>query len=152
VYRKSLADQECSIARALDVVGEWWTLLILRDAFRGVHRFDDFLSSLGIARNVLAVRLAKLVEHGLLERRPVTGHAGRHEYRLTAKGRDLQPVLLGLLRWGDRWAAPDGEPPVVLAHTGCGHDADPRLVCGHCGGELHPGNVRRRGSEAVAAG
>ena len=152
MYRKSLADQECSIARALDVVGEWWTLLILRNAFRGVHRFEDFLTSLGIARNVLAVRLAKLVDHGLLERRPVADHAGRHEYRLTAKGRDLQPVLLGLLRWGDRWAAPDGEPPVVLAHTGCGHDADPRLVCGYCGGELHPVNVRRRGSEVPAAG
>jgi DNA-binding HxlR family transcriptional regulator len=143
VYRKSLADQECSIARALDVVGEWWTLLILRDAFRGVHRFDDFLSSLGIARNVLAVRLAKLVEHDILERRPVAGHAGRHEYRLTEKGRDLQPVLLALLRWGDRWTAED-EPPVVLDHTACGHDADPRVVCGYCGGELHPGNVRRR--------
>jgi DNA-binding HxlR family transcriptional regulator len=152
VYRKSLADQECSIARALDVVGEWWTLLILRDAFRGVHRFDDFLSSLGIARNVLAVRLTKLVEHEVLERRPVPGHAGRHEYRLTEKGRDLQPVLLTLLRWGDRWTAEDGEPPVILDHTGCGHDADPKVVCGHCGGELHPGNVRRHAPDRSLAG
>jgi DNA-binding HxlR family transcriptional regulator len=149
--RASFEDMNCSVARSLEIIGEWWTLLILRDAFRGVHRFYDFLSSLGIARNVLAVRLTKLVEHDILERRPVAGHAGRHEYRLTEKGRDLQPVLLALLRWGDRWTAED-EPPVVLDHTGCGHDADPKLVCGHCGGELHPGNVRRRGSEVRAAG
>jgi DNA-binding HxlR family transcriptional regulator len=151
VYRKSLADQECSIARTLDVVGEWWTLLILRDAFRGVHRFEEFQGSLGIARNVLTVRLGKLVDHGILERRPVPEHAGRHEYRLTEKGLDLQPVLLGLLRWGDRWATGDDEPPVVLTHTGCGYDADPRLVCGRCGGALHPGNVRRRGGAPTPA-
>ncbi len=144
MYRKSLADQSCSIARSLDVVGEWWTLLILRDAFRGVRRYEDFLTSLGIARNVLAVRLAKLVDSDILERVPVPEHAGRHEYRLTEKGRDLQPVLLSLLRWGDRWAIHEDEaPPVVLDHTGCGHEADPRLVCGSCGAELHPGNVRR---------
>jgi hypothetical protein len=93
-----------------------------------------------------------LVDQTLLDRRPVAAHAGRHEYRLTDKGRDLQPVLLALLRWGDRWTAEDGEPPVVLDHTGCGHDADPRLVCGHCGGELHPGNVRRRASEVAETG
>ena len=145
MYRKSLADQECSIARALDVVGEWWTLLILRDAFRGIRRFDDFLDSLGIARNVLAARLAKLVEHGILERRPLTDHAGRHEYRLTEKGLDLQAVVISLMRWGDRWTTAGEDPPVVLTHAGCAHDAEPVLTCGHCGGELHPGNVRRRG-------
>lgn len=144
MYRKSLADQSCSIARSLDVVGEWWTLLILRDAFRGVRRYEDFQSSLGIARNVLAARLSKLVDAGILRRVPLPEHAGRHEYRLTDKGLDLQPVLLSLLRWGDRWATEEGEdPPLVLDHTGCGHEADPRLVCGNCGAELHPGNVRR---------
>ncbi len=147
MYRKSLADQSCSIARSLDVVGEWWTLLILRDAFRGVKRYEDFQSSLGIARNVLATRLTKLVDAGIMRRDPLPDHAGRHEYRLTDKGLDLQPVLLSLLRWGDRWATePGANPPLVLDHTGCGHDADPRLVCGSCGAELHPGNVRRHQS------
>jgi len=145
VYRKSLADQECSIARALDVVGEWWTLLILRDAFRGIRRFDDFLDSLGIARNVLSVRLAKLVDHGILERRALPEHAGRHEYRLTEKGQDLQAVVISLMAWGDRWTAVDEDPPVVLTHAGCDHDARPVLTCGHCGGHLDPRNVRRRG-------
>lgn len=148
MYRKSFADQECSIARTLEVVGEWWTLLILRDAFRGVRRFEDFLDSLGIARNVLTVRLHKLVDEGILERRPTAEHAGRSEYRLTPKGLDLQPVLLSLMRWGDHWTTAGESPPVVLTHAGCDHDADPVLACGHCGGELSPGNVRRSGASA----
>ena len=144
MYRKSLAGQDCSIARSLDVVGEWWTLLIVRDAFRGVRRFDDFSKSLGIARNVLAARLAKLVDHGILERHPLPDHHGRSEYRLTEKGRELQPVVISLMRWGDRWTADASGPPVVLRHEDCGHALEPTLTCAHCGGEVHAANVRRQ--------
>ena len=132
--------QNCSIARALEVVGERWTPLILRDAFRGTTRFEDFQASLGIARNVLSARLARLCEEGILERRRYQERPARDEYLVTAKGADLQPVLLGLLRWGDRHAAPDG-PPVVLTHTACGHELEPVLVCGHCRQAPAPGSV-----------
>lgn len=95
--------QDCSVARALEVVGERWTLLILRDAFLGVRRFDDFQRSLGVARNVLNARLQRLVEHGLLERRRYQERPERFEYRLTEMGLDLLPVIEALMRWGDRW-------------------------------------------------
>src|SRR5687767_5069851 len=101
--RTSFADMNCSIAQALEVVGEWWTLLILRDVFLGVRRFDDFQKRLGIARNVLADRLDTLVERGILERRPYQDRPPRDEYVLTEKGRDLLPVIHALREWGDRW-------------------------------------------------
>ncbi len=108
----SLADWNCSIARTLDVVGEWWTLLILRDAFRGTRRFDDFQASLGLARSVLTARLSKLTEHGVLERRAYSEHPPRYEYRLTEKGRALFPVIAALIAWGDQWApTPAGTRP-----------------------------------------
>lgn len=143
---KTYEGQDCSIARSLEVIGERWTLLILRDAVRGTRRFDDFLAGLGIARNILAVRLSRLVDEGLLERVQYQERPVRHEYRLTPKGSDLQPVLMGLLAWGDRYCpCPDG-PPAVLTHTDCGHQLDPVIECAHCGGrvdnakvEIHPG-------------
>src|SRR5437588_10055882 len=101
----------CSVARTLGLVGEWWTLLVLRDSFRGVRRFDDFQRNLGIARNVLADRLATLVEAGILERRRYQERPERFEYRLTDKGRDLYPVIVTLMQWGDRWAADPSGPP-----------------------------------------
>src|SRR5438093_5787947 len=119
--RTRFADMHCSVARSLDVVGEWWTLLVLRDAFRGVRRFEDFQRDLGIARNVLSDRLQTLVDHGILERRRYSDRPPRDEYRLTAKGLDLYPVIVGLLQWGDKWAADDG-PPVILRHKACGHE------------------------------
>ena len=100
----SLADWNCSIAKTLDVVGEWWTLLILRDAFGGTRRFDEFQASLGLARSVLTARLEKLTDHGILERRAYTQHPPRYEYHLTEKGRALFPVGTALLTWGDKWA------------------------------------------------
>jgi DNA-binding HxlR family transcriptional regulator len=127
----------CSIARALDVLGEWWTLLVVREAFRGVRRFDGFVERLGIAPNILSTRLKKLVEHGILEARQYAGHPARREYRLTAKGRELFPVIIALLQWGDRWYAEDG-PPAVLVHDECEHPADPQFTCGHCGAVLDP--------------
>jgi DNA-binding HxlR family transcriptional regulator len=132
---------DCSVARTLEVIGERWSLLILRDAFYGVKRFDDFQADLGIARNVLTDRLKKLVERGVLSRRPYEERPPRYEYRLTEKGRDLLPVVLSMMRWGDRWEA-TGERPVTLSHTTCGHETEPVTVCSHCGEELELRNVR----------
>jgi DNA-binding HxlR family transcriptional regulator len=140
--RTSFETMNCSIARTLEVVGEWWTLLILRDAFRGVTRFDDFQENLGIARNVLTARLKTLVEHEILERRRYQEHPERHEYLLTERGLDLFPVIASLMRWGDRWAAGPEGPPVVLVHEACGHDAHPVLTCSHCGSEATATSMR----------
>jgi DNA-binding HxlR family transcriptional regulator len=131
--RTSFAALDCSIAQTLEVVGEWWTLLILRDAFLGVRRFEEFQRDLGIARNILTDRLNRLVEHGILERRPYQTQPPRSEYRLTEKGLDLYPVLLSLMRWGDRWAAGTAGPPLTLTHRDCGHEGLPVMSCAHCG-------------------
>lgn len=133
--RRDFAQMECSVARTLEVVGERWTLLILRDALYGVRRFDDFRRDLGIARNILTDRLNKLVDHGVLERHLYEEHPPRHEYRLTDKGRDLLPVVLTMMRWGDRWAT-DVEPPVTLTHTTCGRTTAPTVCCSECGDPL----------------
>jgi len=138
--KKDLAS-ECSIARTLDVIGDRWSLLILRDGFYGVRRFEDFQHDLGVARNVLADRLAKLVERGVFERRLYAERPPRYEYRLTAKGRDLMPVLLTMMRWGDDWEGDDARPPVKLVHVGCGHATHAVLDCAHCGERLNLANV-----------
>ncbi len=134
--------QVCSVARTLEVVGERWTLLIVRDAFLGVRRFEDFQRSLGVARNVLSSRLQLLVEHGLLERRRYQEHPERYEYRLTASGRDLQVTLVALMEWGDRHRSE--QPPRLVGHRGCGGQARAVLVCEDCGEELPPGRVESR--------
>jgi DNA-binding HxlR family transcriptional regulator len=126
----------CSIAQTLEVVGEWWTLLIVRDAVLGVTRFDDWQRRLGIARNVLSARLDALVEHGILERRRYQDHPPRDEYVLTRKGRDLAPVIEALRTWGDRHASPDG-PPVLMIHDDCGEAVHSVAHCSHCGERLH---------------
>jgi DNA-binding HxlR family transcriptional regulator len=141
--RKSFEGMSCSVAQCLEVIGEWWTMLIVRDAFLGVRRFDDFQSRLGISRNVLAQRLDKLVSAGVLERRLYQERPPRHEYVLTAKGHDLWPVLNALRQWGDRHAAPSG-PPVVLVHRACGHKAELVLSCAHCGQRVTHRDVRVR--------
>ena len=135
--------QTCSIARSLEVVGERWSLLIVRDAFLGVRRFDDFQRDLGIARNVLQARLELLIEEGVLEKWPYQEHPARYEYRLTEKGADLWPVIFGLMRWGDRYAYADG-PPVVVEHRGCGGAVDEHRVCTKCGCPLEAGDVKAR--------
>jgi len=132
VLPRTYDGQNCSIARALELVGERWTLLILRDAFLGIRRFDDFQRDLGIARNVLRDRLERLVEEGVLERRPYQERPLRHEYRLTEKGVDLWPVLVSLVHFGDRWYAPGG-PPRLIVHAGCGGAVDDRRTCTTCG-------------------
>src|SRR5262245_9881195 len=135
VRRTSFADMPCTIAQTLEVVGEWWTLLIVRDAVLGVTRFDDWQRRLGIARNVLSARLDALVEHGILERRRYQEHPPRDEYVLTRKGRDLIPVLEALRTWGDRHAAPAG-PPVLMIHDDCGHAVHSGSHCSRCGERL----------------
>ena len=123
----------CSVAQCLEVVGEWWSMLILRDAFLGVTRFDDFQRRLGVSRNILNQRLNHLVEEGVLKKVPYSEHPPRSDYRLTEKGRDLWPVVTAMRQWGDRYAAPDG-PPMVVTHKGCTGDAV--MVCSACGEHL----------------
>ena len=146
---------DCSIAQALDVVGEWWTLLVLRDAFQGVRRFDDLQRDLGIARNVLTDRLRTLVDAGILERRRYQTQPERFEYRLTEKGLDLYPVLVGLMQWGDKWAPRKGGPRVVLTHKACEHDVAPAMTCPQCGAQVGARDMRfrinRRGGSAPPA-
>ena len=117
--RKSFAGMDCSVAQCLEVVGEWWSLLIVRDTFLGVTRFDDFQTRLGISRNILTNRLNHLVEAGVLQRVSYQDNPPRSDYRLTDKGRDLWHVITAMRQWGDRWAAPGGEP-LVLQHKACG--------------------------------
>jgi DNA-binding HxlR family transcriptional regulator len=127
MQRKSFGDMPCPIARSLERVGEWWSILILRDALHGMTRFDEFQKSLGIAPNMLARRLPALVEAGLLERRRYSKHPPRDEYLPTARGRDFRPVLLALLAWGNKHFAPEGAS-VHLIDTKTGAAVDPILV------------------------
>lgn len=137
----AVGDPVCSIARTLEVIGDRWTMLILRDSFRGVRRFDDFQRDLGIARNLLADRLAKLVEHGILTKAPYHERPVRFEYRLTPRGIDLSPALVALMRWGDKWLA-EGEPPVSLLHDRCGEPLDQAFVCWACDETVTPLHIR----------
>ena len=148
--------QECSIARALEVLGDRWTLLVIRDAFLGVHRFDDFQRDLGVARNVLTDRLQRLVAEGILERRRYQERPERYEYRLTEKGLGLWPVTMSLLHWGDRHYAA-GRRPTIVRHRDCGGEVTKHLTCDRCGAELGPRDVvaeltpRASGRPAAAA-
>jgi DNA-binding HxlR family transcriptional regulator len=128
--------QNCSAARALELVGERWSLLIIRDAlFAGHTRFGDFQRSLGVAPNILTARLEGFVAAGLMERRRYSEHPEHYEYLLTGKGRDLAPVIVALSAWGDRYAAPNG-PPIIYEHTACGSEIHQRICCAACGDEL----------------
>lgn len=131
IDREAYRADNCSVARTLEVVGERWTLLVLREAFYGVRRFDDFQRHLGVARNVLAARLAVLVAAGVLAREPYqeAGRRQRQEYRLTAAGRDLLPTVVALMQWGDRHLADPSGPPVELHHRDCGAVVRASLVC-----------------------
>ena len=140
----SFADMHCSVAQSLEVIGEWWTLLILRDAFLGVTRFDDFASRLGIARNILTARLDTLVEHDVLTRVPYDEARGRYDYRLTDKGRALLPVMTAIRQWGDEWILGEENAPVVVEHTTCGEISTAILTCDQCGEELTTKTLRAR--------
>src|SRR4051794_4921023 len=116
-----IGEQDCSIAQALSIVGDRWTMLILRDAFRRTRRFEDFQARTGAPRPILAERLKTLVDNGVLERQQYSERPDRYEYRLTEKGLALYPVMVSLLRWGDGWLSDGDDPPVELRHRGCGH-------------------------------
>ena len=129
---RDYSGQNCSIARSLEIVGERWTLLILRDAFLGVTRFERFQERLKLAPNILTKRLRALTDAGVLERRPYQERPERYEYVLTERGKGLLPVILGLMEWGDGNLAPDG-PPALARHAGCGGPVEAGAVCGDCG-------------------
>jgi DNA-binding HxlR family transcriptional regulator len=126
--RKEFTNMNCSIARALDQVGEWWTLLIVRECTQGTKRFDEFQSELGIARNILTTRLERLIELGIMERFPLEERANTDGYRLTQKGEELYPVLVALMQWGDKWLAPNGKPPTKLVTAKNGATIEPVVV------------------------
>jgi DNA-binding HxlR family transcriptional regulator len=130
-----LLDENCAIARASGVLGERWVWPILRQAFNGARRFDEYQKGIGLARNILTDRLTLLVEQEILERRPADDGGRHHEYRLTAKGRDLFPVYVALMDWGNRWTGL-AAPPVELLHKPCGHRVHGRVVCSECGEDI----------------
>jgi DNA-binding HxlR family transcriptional regulator len=144
VLPRTYDNQVCSVARALEAIGDRWTMLVIRDAFHGVRRFEEFQARLGVARNVLSDRLTRLVDDGILEKRPYQERPPRFEYRLTPKGVDLFPVMVSLMKWGDRHAPnPDG-PPVMVLHRGCGGEVDERLLCDRCGEPITALNAEAR--------
>ncbi len=141
--RTALGRMPCSVARTMDLLGDWWTPLVLREVFYEVHRFDEIQRVLGIARNTLADRLARLTAEGLLDRVPYQDKPARHEYVLTEKGRDFFPVLAAMVTWGDKWLTSEDGKPVDLVHS-CGSAAHARTVCSECGEPFTADSVRAR--------
>ena len=137
-----LNEEACSIARTVSVIGDRWTMLVIRECFLRVRRFEEFQERLGITRHLLADRLRKLVKLGVLERVPYQKHPPRHEYRLTAKGLDLHPIVLAMVRWGDQHMTGRRGRPYLLEHT-CGHTFDPVMTCSACGEAVQAKEVRR---------
>jgi DNA-binding HxlR family transcriptional regulator len=140
----AFAKQNCSIARPLSILGERWTLLVLREVSLGNRRFDEIRNELGVATNVLSARLATLTDEGIVERRRYSEHPERFEYRLTKKGADLQPILLAFLRWGDTYMAGKAGPPLETVHATCDHVFHMVPTCSHCGEEVKPRDLRPR--------
>ncbi|MES9539510.1 winged helix-turn-helix transcriptional regulator [Actinomadura sp. NPDC000600] len=139
---KTYDSQVCSIARTLEVIGERWSLLIMRDAvFAGATRYSDFQRNLGIATNILKARLDGFVEAGIMRRHKYSEQPELYEYLLTDKGRALAPALVALTEWGDRWAT-DGEPPILYTHSVCGAGVTQRTVCAHCGRVDDPAEIK----------
>ena len=141
-----LADQRCSIARSVAVIGDRWTLMILRDCFLGVRRFEDFERRLGISRSIIAERLKTLTDEGVLRREAYQDRPVRHEYRLTDKGLALHPVIMAIVHWGDVHYAGAGGPPLIHRHKACGCDFTPVLSCSECGGAVTARGVDVRAS------
>lgn len=137
--RKSFADMGCSVAQCPEIVGDSWTMLIVRDAFSGVTRFAEFQERLAMPRNTLQDRLTKLVDSGVLVKVPYSDHPLRHDYLLTDRGRDLWPVLTAMRQWGDRHGTPAG--PVRMVHASRGTAAETSIACRSCGESLGPGDV-----------
>jgi DNA-binding HxlR family transcriptional regulator len=140
--RTSFAEMRCSLARALEFIGDWWSPLIIRDLFLGVSRFDDLIEDLGISRNLLTRRLNALVADGIVDKKAYQQRPRRYEYRLTEAGGDLVPVLLALTEWGDRWVGPKQGRPILFEHAGCGRRFTPKIVCSECGETIRSGDVK----------
>lgn len=141
MLKRTYDQQVCSIAGALELVGERWTILILRDVFLGIRRFDDLQRELGIARNVLRDRLNLLVEQGILEKRRYQERPERFEYRLTEKGLDLWPVIHALMSWGDKHGVVPAGPPTIIEHRDCGGHVDENRMCEKCGAIVGPRDI-----------
>ena len=153
MLKRTYDNQVCSIAGALGLIGERWSLLVIRDVFLGLHRFDDVQRSLGIARNVLRDRLKLLVDEGILERRRYQERPERFEYHLTEKGRDLWPVLHGLMVWGDKHVPPHpAGPPTLVEHRGCGGHIDEHARCTRCGAVVGALDVRAKPGPGAVPG
>lgn len=148
---QDVGEMPCSVARSLAILGDRWTLLVLRNAFLAMRRFDDFQASLGVTRHVLADRLGRLVEAGVLKKVPYQDNPPRYEYRLTEKGRDLYPVLLALTAWGDKWLDEGRGAPLVYRHKTCGHKFRPTMVCSECKEPVTPHNVIPEAGPGLAA-
>ena len=134
--RTSFAEMRCSLARGLELIGDWWSPLIIRDLFLGVCRFDELVEDLGLSRNLLASRLKRLVENGIVEKSAYRQSPPRYDYRLSPAGRDLVPAILALTAWGDRWARPKEGSPMLFVHATCGHRFSPLVACSACGAKI----------------
>jgi DNA-binding HxlR family transcriptional regulator len=150
--RTDFGQMHCSIARSLDILGESWTPLILRDLLLGFTQYEEIREDLGISTNILSDRLASLVENGVVERRPYGNHPNRFDYRLTPKGEDAIPIILAMVAWGDRWEAGQPGPPTHVVHQSCGRTTRATIHCSECGERLrlddltyHRGPGSRRG-------
>lgn len=141
MQRTRFGEMTCSIARTLDVIGEPWSPLILRDIYVGFTRFEQIQSDLGISRKVLAERLKWLVENDIVERREYSSRPQRYEYLLTGKGLELCDLLLVMVKWGDRWTAGEAGPPVLYRHHDCGQISHVELTCSGCGGRMEAGDI-----------
>ena len=152
MLRNDYEGQNCSIASTLELIGERWTLLVIREVFSRRRRFEQMQETLGVARNVLSNRLQRLVGEGILERRAYSERPRRYEYFLTEKGLDLWPTLVTLMHWGDKYSAADAGPPVILVHKGdCGGRINDRRICERCGRELGPREARAVEGPGMAA-
>lgn len=149
--RADIAEQPCSLARTAAVIGDQWTLMILRDLFLGVRRFDDFQLRLGLSRALLADRLRQLADHGVVVKKAYQDRPVRYEYRLTQQGLDLYPVIMTMVDWGNRYLADDRGPPLLHRHRNCGQDLRPQLRCSECGELLDPREVEVRAGEGFGA-
>jgi DNA-binding HxlR family transcriptional regulator len=147
----SFAEFHCSLARSLEVVGDWWAPLIIRDVALGLTRFEQLVEDLGISRNLLAARLDDLEANGILERRQYLERPPRYRYRLTEAGVELLPILMSLTAWGDRWHTPPDGPPVRFQHTTCGHLFTPMTSCSECGEPVTAADVMPRPGPGILA-
>ncbi len=148
---KDFPRDACSMASTLEVIGERWTMHVLRESFLGVRRFEDYRRNIGVARNILSDRLNTLVTEGILRRELYSERPPRYEYRLTRKGIDLYEILIALMKWGNRWTPNEDGPAVVLRHRECGGTVEPVLACPDCGEPVHAWDLEALPGPAMTA-